>query len=211
VAETENSLTRGQRWYREKIETDSEYVVWRRELAKLRMREYRAKMATADPNWLEEQRRRDREAKRVELLDPDQKAARNAKVRAYRQRRKQQEPGYHEGKLKAYKATYEKRKAERPDFVLGQSQLQRQRRYGLTDAEFLKMVEDQNDLCAICRQPETAMIRDTLCRLAIDHDHNPPFKVRGLLCKQCNLGLGKFGDSPARLRAAADYLETHST
>jgi len=43
-------------------------------------------------------------------------------------------------------------------------------------------------------------------RMAIDHCHDTK-RVRGLLCKDCNLILGWVEDDPARLRALADYVE----
>lgn len=42
--------------------------------------------------------------------------------------------------------------------------------------------------------------------MAIDHCHDSG-RVRGILCKDCNLVLGWMNDDPARLRALADYLE----
>ncbi len=62
--------------------------------------------------------------------------------------------------------------------------------------------------CMICRQsfatPEDAKV---------DHDHGccpGPLScgacVRGMLCHGCNAGLGLFGDDPARLLAAVEYL-----
>jgi len=42
--------------------------------------------------------------------------------------------------------------------------------------------------------------------MAIDHCHDSG-RVRGILCKDCNLVLGWMKDTPARLRALADYLE----
>lgn len=45
-------------------------------------------------------------------------------------------------------------------------------------------------------------------KLRIDHDHLTG-KIRGLLCNECNLGLGKFQDDVSRLREAAVYVERH--
>lgn len=62
------------------------------------------------------------------------------------------------------------------------------------------MLIEQEGLCAICRQPSDGR------RLDIDHDHKTD-RVRGLLCRKCNLSIGKFEDDPNMLRRAAEYLE----
>ena len=79
-------------------------------------------------------------------------------------------------------------------------------KYRVTQADYAKMLSDQDGLCAICGNPETSTMRGFLRRLCIDHCHVTG-KVRGLLCSGCNHAIGKLGDDPAILRRAADYLE----
>lgn len=78
--------------------------------------------------------------------------------------------------------------------------------YKLSVAEFLRMLTEQGDVCAICK-------RNPDGHFAVDHDHAccPGKKscgrcVRGLLCRSCNWAIGHMQDDPQRLRAAADYL-----
>lgn len=78
--------------------------------------------------------------------------------------------------------------------------------YGLTVEEYERLLKAQKSVCAICRRPERVRLKTKVSRLSIDHCHTKK-KVRGLLCVNCNQGLGHFRDDPKRLRAAAAYLE----
>jgi Autographiviridae endonuclease VII len=74
-------------------------------------------------------------------------------------------------------------------------------KYGLTVEDVAVMEREQSGCCLVCGVefgPETKPV--------VDHCHATR-AVRGLLCKQCNFGLGMFGDKPEVLRAAAEYLE----
>lgn len=73
---------------------------------------------------------------------------------------------------------------------------QRLKKYGLTKEEFEGLLERSKGKCEICGVDEQH----------IDHDHETG-EVRGILCNNCNNGLGRFFDSPELLRAALSYLE----
>jgi len=71
----------------------------------------------------------------------------------------------------------------------------RLKKYGLTHQEYDQLLRNQEWKCAICGgEPE-----------AVDHDHETGV-VRGLLCIECNAGIGLFADSRDRLHSAIRYL-----
>ena len=72
-------------------------------------------------------------------------------------------------------------------------------RYGLTVEQYNELRAQQGEACAICRVKPNA-------RLVVDHCHKTG-RVRGLLCGECNLALGKFRDDPAVVEAALHYLQ----
>lgn len=79
--------------------------------------------------------------------------------------------------------------------------------YGLTEKEYNLLLAAQGGVCAICKQPETKIVkRKTVASLCVDHNHVTG-KMRGLLCTRCNLMVGNAEDNPDRLRQAANYLE----
>lgn len=87
------------------------------------------------------------------------------------------------------------------------------RRYEFSSQEYDALLLQQNNVCAICKNPETALngnSKSTLPKLlSVDHNHNTK-KVRGLLCHACNITIGSSKESLERLRGAIAYLEFHS-
>jgi hypothetical protein len=77
-------------------------------------------------------------------------------------------------------------------------------RYGLTIADYDAMFDAQGGCCAICAVAE---VDAAMGRFHVDHCHTSG-EVRGLLCHNCNTGLGKFKDDINALAAAITYLES---
>ncbi len=94
------------------------------------------------------------------------------------------------------------------------SRRHRVQRYGVTVEWVEALLLQQGGACAICAAPIGWQ------SMHVDHDHaccnwHPTDGggsacggcVRGLLCPGCNVGLGAFHDSTARLESAVRYLE----
>lgn len=67
------------------------------------------------------------------------------------------------------------------------------------------MVRKQHNKCAICGNKETKKLHGKVVSLAVDHCHKTG-KVRGLLCQNCNHGIGMLKDDPKLLKNAIIYL-----
>jgi len=93
------------------------------------------------------------------------------------------------------------------DCLVVANQASQARRRGLCPEEYQALLDKQDGRCAICRAREGhRSCRGRECRLAIDHDHRTGLP-RGLLCNNCNRGLGRFKDSVTFLEAAVRYLK----
>ena len=75
------------------------------------------------------------------------------------------------------------RRANPEKLALYQRRASLKRRYGLSLEDYDQILQRQN----------------------VDHDHKSG-RVRGILCSEHNLGLGKFNDDPILLKRALDYL-----
>jgi Recombination endonuclease VII/AP2 domain len=83
---------------------------------------------------------------------------------------------------------------------------QLRRNFGITLAKYNELLEEQNGVCAICGNPETALRMGRLLPLSVDHNHRTG-AARGLLCNGCNIGIGSLAESKDRLRKAITYLD----
>jgi len=101
------------------------------------------------------------------------------------------------------------REANKKD-PLKQKEYDLKRNYGITYSEYVTMLEAQDGVCAICKQPPKRLA------LSVDHKHekndkrrsslSKRYSVRGLLCWHCNSAIGKFKDNPDLMESAAKYI-----
>jgi hypothetical protein len=121
---------------------------------------------------------------------------------------KRQEHGYAALRLREWRI-------KNPDKASASDRRANLRKFGLTVADYDKMLEAQGGVCKICNQPEQKSRRyESLC---IDHLHSDGWNklpkeerkktVRGLLCNNCNRCLGLLKDSIENLEQAAAYLK----
>ena len=76
------------------------------------------------------------------------------------------------------------------------------KRFGINLEEYDKLLKEQNGICAICRKKPTMI-------LSVDHNHKTG-KVRGLLCYNCNVGIGMFRENISLMKKGIKYLEKHN-
>jgi len=79
--------------------------------------------------------------------------------------------------------------------------LRLQRKYGITLEDYFEIIDSQDGQCAICGTGISEL--DHTAHL--DHCHDTG-KVRGVLCRRCNTGIGMLNDDSELLIKAAEYL-----
>lgn len=76
------------------------------------------------------------------------------------------------------------------------------KRYGMTIEQFNEMMARQGGRCACC----TVLLLGTERKVVVDHCHSTG-RVRGILCSQCNTGIGMFNEQRHLFASASSYLE----
>jgi len=108
-------------------------------------------------------------------------------------------PAFEESRRKAWQKMDTKRKGKRWGYHLSKT-------YGLSEAQYYTMLEEQNYACAICSLPVDE--EEHYGKFVVDHCHNTG-KVRGLLCNKCNLMLGNAKDDIRIMEAGIEYLKVN--
>lgn len=90
--------------------------------------------------------------------------------------------------------------------ALGHDRRRMEKNYGISLEEYYDLVEKHAGKCAICGGEGFELVKGQNNLLVIDHCHSS-LKVRGLLCHNCNRGLGLFQDGIENLLNAVEYLK----
>ena len=77
--------------------------------------------------------------------------------------------------------------------------------YGISLDEYNELLSKQDGKCAICGVDNNGKYRNKSRALAVDHCHTTG-KIRGLLCSDCNTGIGLLKDNVNFLQFAIKYL-----
>ena len=99
-----------------------------------------------------------------------------------------------------YRAAQRQRYETEPSYRERNRRYNLKKLYGVTPEQVDAMRVAQDGACAICRETLMGGRQE-----AVDHCHRSG-RVRGILCKDCNTGIGHLRDSPELMRRAAAYL-----
>ena len=158
-----------------------------------------------DQKELARQRRNEAARKRY-AEDADYREKLLAYNRAYKKEHRGPRPPLTPEERASQTAREKERYATDPNFRAARLASQRKRgrkkelkhRYGLSWEDYQAMLARQGGVCAICKC-------EFIETPSVDHCHLTR-KVRRLLCRDCNTGLGRFKDDPHRVLAALQYL-----
>jgi len=140
---------------------------------------------------------------RVKTYQEDNREKRLAQQKEYREKNKKAINQYYENNKEQINSKSKEWHENNKEKVAAQN---RKKKYGLSSETYNKMLEEQNNECKICLTSFTTL--ETLA-IHVDHCHTTN-KVRGILCRNCNAGLGHFKDNTKTLTKAINYLQENT-
>lgn len=116
--------------------------------------------------------------------------------------RENNRPAYDPVKTKQYNEKYSERRKDR----------RLKKRYQISIEKYFLLLSEQASSCGICKIHISDYQKNKRGdeHFHVDHCHITK-EVRGLLCFQCNIGLGYFQDNPELTQAATSYLTKNKT
>jgi transcription-repair coupling factor (superfamily II helicase) len=123
-----------------------------------------------------------------------------------KKRRKKRPEGYYKNyyqankeRLSKYQMEWKRNNKEKVREIKKKEHLKRT--YNLTPEDMVILLDEHENKCKIC----SIEFNDDI-KYHVDHCHSTE-KIRGLLCRNCNLGLGFFKDDTKVLIKAIEYLK----
>ena len=124
-------------------------------------------------------------------LQSECKKCHSARTKIYREKNSEHYKEYHKN---YYKENMENHKCNSREYHL-------KSKFGITLDDYNEMLYNQDGKCKICE------IHHTELKKALDVDHcHETSRVRGLLCNNCNRGIGHLKESIKNLDRAKKYL-----
>ena len=140
---------------------------------------------------------------RLKREDPAYRERQRERHRELKEYKRKNIPGFREHELNVERARLERRRAAmtEADHRARSAEHHRSKlkKYGLTPADYNDLLARQSGVCGICGKPPNGKA------LGVDHCHESG-RVRGLLCNDCNIGIGKLGDTAEGVQRALRYL-----
>lgn len=128
-------------------------------------------------------------------------------------RRRQKREDYYRHRIEriAMAKTWADKKRLEPGYVPSCKKYRLEKMYSINQADYDKMLKEQNGVCGICHIPHGSK------SFAVDHDHRCCSGkkscgkcIRGLICSRCNFVLGLADDNTDRLRNSIAYLKQYA-
>lgn len=160
------------------------------------------------PKHSEEQRMKWREYAKVQRIRNGEKIKARERIAYAKNPKKALEYAakyrkQHKEKLKNEAREYRK---NNKDYVFNASVRKLEKNYNLTLEMYNAILKIQNHCCAICLKN----LNNSKRKPDVDHNHNTG-QVRGLLCTNCNTGIGMFKENIDFFNRALIYIDKYNT